>query len=235
MFGLTLQFLIVVILVLMIKYIHEMITFNEKASLIELTNPSPTKINHESKNKSPIVTNTDSLTAFTMSIDELKHKIPGYMIHENQTIISLDNLCESDKICIHKNQPIIDDYKLNTKYDELFSPYSTYLDKADYYLSIYRGNTIVELTKNLRNTTIFKPLEGNIVVYIFNPKHEKDIKGLEPKSIKKWGIKIELDTQKTLYIPPEWYYFYELKDDVVLAQIESDNYFTFLYNFIRRN
>ena len=28
---------------------------------------------------------------------------------------------------------------------------------------------------------------------------------------------------------------YELKDDVVLAQIESDNYFTFLYNFIRRN
>ena len=55
------------------------------------------------------------------------------MIHENQTIISLDNLCESDKICIHKNQPIIDDYKLNTKYDELFSPFNLNLSKKSFW------------------------------------------------------------------------------------------------------
>ena len=102
-------------------------------------------------------------------------------------------------------------------------------------MSLYRGPTLVELTKNLRNITVFKPLYGKITIYIFNPKHEKDIRGLGPSSIKKWGIKIELEPNKTLYVPPEWYYLYESTNDVVLSHVESDNYLTYLYNYIRRN
>ena len=94
--------------------------------------------------------------------------------------------------------------------------------------------SIIPLTKNYREILLIQPIAGKVIIYLFNPKHEKDIKGLELKSIKKWAIKLELDKDQLLYIPPEWYYFYESKDDVILSQVECDSYQTFLFNYIRR-
>jgi hypothetical protein len=68
---------------------------------------------------------------------------------------------------------------------------------------------------------------------LFNPKHIHDINGKSNESIKKYGQKINLTQGLVLYIPIEWYYFYECEDESILGEITSDNYFTVIYNNLR--
>ena len=61
----------------------------------------------------------------------------------------------------------------------------------------------------------------------------KDIINKSLSAIKKWGIKITVESNQILMIPPEWYYAYESKLDTIVVNVEADTYVTYLFNYIR--
>ena len=233
MITFILKLLILIYLFYMIRCVYDMQQYNTKAHLITIDNPDKDKIGIEMKNKCPLLI-TNSLE-LDLTIENMNYTIPGYIVRDGETLLSLDQLHKSDTIYVHKNNKLITDFSLQVHHSKIEELVSNYLTCAsNHYLSLYRGEHTLPLTKNYREILLIQPIAGKVIIYLFNPKHEKDIKGLELKSIKKWAIKLELDKDQLLYIPPEWYYFYESKDDVILSQVECDSYPTFLFNYIRR-
>ena len=42
-----------------------------------------------------------------------------------------------------------------------------------------------------------------------------------------------LNKNDVLYLPPEWFYAYEVDNETILGKITSDTYLTFAYNYLR--
>ena len=236
MITFMIKLLILIYLFYMIQYVYDMIQFNTKASLhtIDITNKD--KIEVEIKNKTPLVMNyVSNDVSNDLTIDTMNYRIPGYIIKDGEALISLDELTKSPSFKIHKNSKLVNDYVLQNYYSDILSLFSNLLSCGQTnYLSLYRGEYISPLTKNYREILLFKPIQGKVIIYLFNPKHQTDIKGLELNSIKKWSIKLEICKDNLLYIPPEWYYFYESTNDVILSHIECDSYPSFLFNYLRK-
>jgi len=233
MLTFILKLLILIYLSYMIKYVYDMLQYNQRANLIKIEMPDKDKIALELKHKCPLLVN--HLLDLDLTIESMNYSIPGYIVKDGGTLLSLDQLHNSDKVYVHKNTKLITDFNLLTHHSKIEELFSNYLTCAsDHYLSLYRGDRSIPLTKNYREILLIQPISGKVIIYLFNPKHESEIKGLELKSIKKWGIKLELEKNQLLYIPPEWYYFYESKDDVILSQVEFDSYPSFLFNFVRK-
>ncbi len=230
MITFILKILILVYLFYMIKYVYEMLQYNTKASLVPIDVINKDKIEIEVKNKSPLLMNYLSQD---ISIDIMNYRIPGYIIKDGEALISLDELSKSTSFKIHKNSKLVDDYVLQTHYSDMIHLFSNYLTCGQTnYLSLYRGDQNIPLTKNYRETLLLHAIQGEVIIYLFNPKHEKDIKGLT--SIKKWSIKVELKEGNLLYIPVEWSYFYESSNDVILSQVECDSYPSYIFNYLRK-
>jgi hypothetical protein len=233
MITFILKVLILVYLFYMIKYVYDMLQFNQKAALQIIENPDKDKIVHEIKQKCPLLINHLLSTNDDLSIELMHYRIPGYIVNDNNTLLSLEQLHNSASIKIHKNKKIIEDYNLQGHFLDIEKLISNYMAcGSNHYISLYRGGQSIPLTKNYREYLLLKPLSGKVIIYLFNPKHEKDIKGVI--SIKKWGIKVEVTKDKVLYIPPEWSYIYETKEEVILSHIEMDSYPSFLFNYIRK-
>ncbi len=233
MITFIIKVLILVYLFYMIKCILFMLQPNQKATLQIIENPDKDKICHEIKQKNPLLINHLLPINTDLSVELMHYRIPGYIVNDNDTLLSLEQLHKSKSITIHKNKKIIDDYHLSEQIElieELIKNYMTC--GSEHYISLYRGEQSIPLTKNYREYLLLKPLSGKVIIYLFNPKHEKDIKGLT--SIKKWGIKVEVTKDKVLFIPPEWSYIYETNEEVILSHIEMDSYPTFLFNYIRK-
>ena len=234
MITFILKLLILVYLLYMIKCVLFMIQPNPKASLQLIEKPDKDKIAHEIKQKCPLLINHKKDNKNVISIEMMNYRIPGYIVNDNDTLLSLDQLHKSKSITIHKNKKIIDDYHLSEQIELIEDLVKNYMTcGTNHYLSLYRGEQSIPLTKNYREYLLLKPLSGKVIIYLFNPKHEKDIKGLELKTIKKWSIKHELNEDKLLYIPVEWSYAYESSGDVLLSHIECDSYPSFLFNYLR--
>ena len=230
MITFILKILILVYLFYMIKYVYEMLQYNTKASLVPIDVINKDKIEIEVKNKSPLLMNYLNQD---ISIDMMNYRIPGYIIKDGEALISLDELSKSTSFKIHKNSKLVDDYVLQTHYSDMIHLFSNYLTCGQTnYLSLYRGDQNIPLTKNYRETLLLHAIQGEVIIYLFNPKHEKDIKGLT--SIKKWSIKVELKEGNLLYIPVEWSYFYESSNDVILSQVECDSYPSYIFNYLRK-
>ena len=233
MITFILKLLILVYLLYMIKCVLFMIQPNPKASLQLIEKPDKDKIAHEIKQKCPLLINHKKDNKNVISIEMMNYRIPGYIVNDNDTLLSLDQLHKSKSITIHKNKKIIDDYHLSEQIELIEDLVKNYMTcGTNHYLSLYRGEQSIPLTKNYREYLLLKPLSGKVIIYLFNPKHEKNIKGLT--SIKKWGIKVEITQDKVLFIPPEWSYFYETNEEVILSHIEMDSYPTFLFNYTRK-
>ena len=231
MITFILKLLILVYLFYMIKYVYEMLQYNTKASLLTLDITNKDKIDVEMKNKSPLVMDYVSKV---LTLETMNYRIPGYIIKDGNALISLEELSKSKSFKIHKNSKVVDDYVLQTHYSDMIGLFSNYMTCGQTnYLSLYRGEQVIPVTKNYRETLVLQPIQGKVIIYLFNPKHEKDIKGLELKTIKKWSIKHELNEDKLLYIPVEWSYAYESSGDVLLSHIECDSYPSFLFNYLR--
>jgi hypothetical protein len=227
-----LKLMILIIICIHIKYIYDMIQYDSNAQLT-IINDNP-KFITMNMIKSPILMKTTQYDMIS-SLDSLQKIVPGYMLHDNDKIISLDDLLKSDTITIHRNKKIIYDFELQNYLEKTLSSIKCeLLVGADYSLSIYRNNHIIELSKNKRNIFLIKPIVGNITLYLFNPKHELEIINKSLSTIKKWGIKTVISSNEFLLIPPEWYYAYETHNDTILSFIESDTYFTYLFNYIRK-
>ena len=104
---------------------------------------------------------------------------------------------------------------------------------TNFFLSLLKGSNAISLIQNKHNLLLFHQIQGNSKLYLFNPKHKPDIIHKENDEIKKYGQKINLVSGLILYIPIEWYYFFETDQESIIGEIESDNYFTILYNLLR--
>lgn len=229
-------FLISIILILCIclKYIYDQNENNLNADLIQLYDKNNHVINEKIKEKSPLLIHND--TKIDMTIQSLIRSNPGYIIVNNNKYISFDSFKDDDKkISIYQNDKMCNELSIKSyiqKISELF------IDKLNcnhnYSVSLYRDYNQIKLSENKHNLLIFKPIQNTVIFYLFHPKHKNDILNKNETEIKKWSYKIELKETQILFIPTNWYYFYETnKDDTILGNYYSDNYFTFIYNYIR--
>ena len=88
--------------------------------------------------------------------------------------------------------------------------------------------------KQKREICLLQTIQGEATIYLFNPKHEGDIKGMPLQSIKKWAIKTIL-TQKVLYtFPSNGTIFMKLIKMYYWITIQCDTVFTVVYNLLRK-
>lgn len=147
-------------------------------------------------------------------------------------LIRMDDF--SKKKCnIYKNDKLLIDLKLTNICNTIFEYFKNNISfNTSYTASIIKGNHYTTLDKNINNIMLIGCINGTCDIYIFNPKHEIDIKNKDFKSIKKWGIKIKLENN-LIYIPTNWLYTLCIQKECTLYHITSDTYFTFIINYIR--
>ncbi len=234
MITFILKIIIAVYLIVMIQQVHSMIQYNSNATVKTIQIPNKDKINDELKNKQPLlIIYPQNKLGYTLTT--MNRITPGYIIQDGETLISLDKLCNSDSVSLFDNEKIIQDYNLTDHCDKLYNLVKNQLSCDNTYrLSLLKGKNQSKLYKNYREHLMIQSIDNSFDLYLFNPKHESDIKGLELKSIKKWGIKLEVAKDTVVYIPTEWSYFYECKEELLLLKIECDSIPTWLFNRIRR-
>ena len=135
---------------------------------------------------------------------------------------------------LYRNKNLYETLNLEELFDRIYEPFYSQLHTYKRYLmSLYKGLNSIELTKNKHNLCLINQIYGQSKLYLFNPKHKNDIINKSNDSIKKYGQKINLTQGLSLYIPVEWYYFYECENESIIGEILSDNYFTVIYNNCR--
>ena len=236
MISFILKIMIIVYLLYTIRYIHSMLQYNEKATIIHIEDPSKDKISVDIKGKCPLfITRGESSLKPSVSLLYLQSITPGYIIDDNKKLISLDELSSSPNVVIDKNVKIVTDLELSeyiSSEQDLFD--DIFQCNKQTSLSIYKGEVKSTLKKNYNELLLIQPVSGTVTLYLFNPKHETDIKGIDTTMIKKWGIKLSLTKDNILYIPPEWYYMYESTEEALVMYTEIDTISTVLFNKIRK-
>lgn len=227
------KLLLLGVLFFMIKRIYEMIQYNTNAVILQINKPSQERIQTELKYKSPLKISFPQTQSTT--IQDLNQRMPGYMIQEGGSLVSLNQLTKSDAYSIHKNKAMIQDFQLDTiasvPMDMLCGLLSC--DKT-ISLSLYRGPQELGLLKTYRELYAIQCLSGELDIYVFNPKHETDIKGKDIQDIKKWGMKETLTDQQMMVIPTEWYYYINTPKEATVVFYEADTVATWIFNSLRR-
>ena len=237
MFTFILKLCILFYLFYMIHCVHSMLQYNSNASIKSIQIPNKEKIQEELKSKDPLII-TYPENKLHLTIQNMNTLIPGYIIKDGETLISLNQLINSKTIQITDNKKLVDDYKLKDHYDSIYNLVKNYIScDSSYQLSLYRGSYQSQLYRNYREYLLLQSLHGSFNLYLFNPKHESEIRGLELNTIKKWGIRLTVTRDTVVFIPTEWSYFYELdggNEELILLKIECDSIPTWLFNRIRR-
>jgi len=234
MITFILKILILCYLFYTIYSVHNMLKFNSNASVNTIEIPDKDKIKNEIKDKNPLIINY-SENQLSLTLDTMNNSKPGYIINDNETLISLDQLLKSEVVTVIDNSKIIEDYNIKEHCKSVINLINSPITcDISYNLSLYRGFNQSKLYKNYREYLLLQSLDGDYTVYLFNPKHENDIKGLEINNTKKWAIKLDMKKENILFIPPEWSYFYQCKNELILVKTESDSIPTWLFNRIRR-
>ena len=234
MITFILKILILCYLFYTIYSVHNMLKSNPNATIKTIEIPDKEKVTNEMKEKNPLIINY-SENQLSLSLDIMNTDQPGYIINDNETLISLDQLLKSEVVRITDNSKIIEDYNIKEHCNSVINLISSPITcDINYNLSLYRGFNQSKLYKNYREYLLLQSLEGDYTVYLFNPKHENDIKGLEINNTKKWAIKLDMKKDNILFIPPEWSYFYRCDNELILSKTESDSIPTWLFNRIRR-
>ena len=221
------------------KHIYEIHNFNHEAILQQLQSATREEIFEKLKERNPLLihnlgTKNDRIRELT--IKKLILQNPGYIINDNNRNISLSsfNDKEINQMNIYKNSKLCKDLNLENDMNEIYKPFeSTIHCNKNYSLSLFKGSNAISLTQNKHNLLLIHQIQGVSKLYLLNPKHKQDIILKDNNEIKKWGQKINLVSGLVLYIPIEWYYFFETDEDSIIGEIESDNYFTVLYNNLR--
>ncbi len=102
-------------------------------------------------------------------------------------------------------------------------------------ITIISGSNNIPLKKCIHNKNIIGILDGEVTIYLFNPKHKSEIIDKENIQIKKWGHKKILRKNDLIIIPPYWSYIQEVDNKVIQYHIDIDTYFTFIPNYIKDN
>ena len=225
------------IIILTIKHIYEIHNINTNAVLEQLQSANSEEIFEHLKERKPLLIHNlvNKYEKYNnLSFDKLSQDNPGLIIHDNNRYLSLKSFTEERNMYLYKNKDLYESLHLKELFDTIYEPFSSGLHTYKRYLmSLYKGLNSIELTKNKHNLCLINQIYGQSKLYLFNPKHKHDILNKSNDSIKKYGQKINLTQGLSLYIPVEWYYFYECENESIIGEILSDNYFTVIYNNCR--
>ena len=221
------------------KHIYEIHNFNHEAFLQQLQSATSEEIFEKLKERNPLLIHNlgnKNDTIRELTIQKLISDNPGYIINDKQKNISLSVFDDPkvNQMNIYKNNKLPTDFNLINDMNDIYQPFESKIHcNQKYYLSLLKGSNAISLTHNKHNLLLIHQIQGVSKLYLFNPKHKQDIILKDNNEIKKWGQKINLVPGLVLYIPIEWYYFWETEEDSIVAEIESDNYFTVIYNNLR--
>jgi hypothetical protein len=110
-----------------------------------------------------------------------------------------------------------------------------YISPPKHTISLIKGESNESLQRCVHDILLFSIIEGEGTIYLFNPKHKRDILHKENYQIKKWGHKMQLKQNNIMIIPTNWYYLIETKDTEKIIYIRSifDTYFTWFPNLVK--
>ena len=223
MFLIIFQSIVIIYIILSVYYLLELQKYNFNGILNKATNVS--EINEILKNLNPIL--------FNKKINIQIEEPLNIGFDEEYIPISNYNSSKDNQIYIHKNKRLFQDMKLDNHiinlqflndYDKIPFTYNS--------VSVYK-NVSSKLYRCCHNYNLIGVINGETTVYLFNPKHKKDIINKSNNKIKKWAHKHFLSKDDILVIPPNWYYIQETPDKVIQYNIDADTYFTFIPNFFK--
>ena len=219
------------------KHIYEIHNTNKDATLEQLQSANKEDIYEHLKERKPLLIHNlgNKLEEYNqLSFESLTKDNPGLIIHDKNRYISLKSFLDENQMYVNHNDTLCDSLRLKPLFDEVYNPFISQIHcNKKYYMSLLKGKNMIPLKKNKHNLYLIHQIYGKSKLYLFNPKHIQDINGKTNESIKKYGQKINLTQGLVLYIPIEWYYFYESEEESIIGEITSDNYFTVIYNNLR--
>ena len=232
MFFLILQTIIILYIIFAIYSIIDIKKYNKNGLIMNITTDNSVK--EELLSLNPLIINK----SYDVDFDFLQKNYSSFLINNNNGPISLKKLLENDTINIFKNKNLIKDSDLKDKinfdmslFENLPIPILLYQEHS---LTFLRGEQIISKQYCKHNINILIILEGEITVYLINPKHADDISNMDLQNIKKYSHKYVLKRGDTFIIPPNWYYFQENTNDLTIQyHIDASNIFTFHYNYLR--
>jgi hypothetical protein len=232
--------IVIILLILIIficKHIYELHNINYENNIYNIQTDNKEDINEKLRYRNPIIFhNLGNQLELIKKIDisYLINENPGYIIKDNSKLISLESF-NKDKMNIYKNEYMSKDLNLTILFDKVYESFNSKIHcNKKYYLTLLKGLNGISLKKNKHNLYLIYQISGINNIYIFNPKYKDNIFNKKNDIIKKWGIKIKLTPGLVILIPTEWYYIYETEsDESIIGEIESDNYFTVIYNLLR--
>ena len=231
--------LFIIILILIGKHIYEIHNFNYEANIEQLQSANKEEIFEKYKERKPLLIhnlgNKNDLF-LNLSFDKLINDNPGHIIFHNNKYISLKTFEDKEigQMNIYKNKDLPLQFQLIDGFDNIYQPFELNIHcNKNYFMSLFKGKNTIQLTQNKHNLLCIHQIYGESKLYLLNPKHKLDILNKKNDEIKKYGHKINLTPGIVLYIPVEWYYFYEIDNESIIGEIECDNYFTVIYNNLR--
>ena len=231
--------ILLIMIIFSCKHIKEIHKFNYEAVLEQIQNTNKELIFEKLKERKPLLIHNlanknDNL--LNLSFKTLNKNNPGYIIYDDNKYISLKSFDKKniDNIFIYKNRDIVDHFNLTNDFDVIYEKFKSDIHfNKRYNLSLLKGNNSISCIQNKRNLYLFYQIHGESNLYLINPKHENDILNKINNEIKKYAHKINISSGIVLYIPIQWYFFFETSEDSIIGEIESDNIFTFIYNELR--
>jgi len=226
-----------IILIFIGKHIYEIHNYNHIAVLEQLQSANKEEINELLKGRNPLLIHNlgnkrDEYN--NLSFKQISDDNPGHIIHDKNRYLSLKSFDDEKQIYLYKNDALCDSLRLNDLFDEIYYPFKSQIHcNKNYFMSLLKGPNSTPLLQNKHNLHLIHQIYGQSKLYLFNPKHKNDIMNKKNNEIKKYGQKINLTQGLVLSIPVEWMYFYETEDESIVGEIESDNYFTVVYNILR--
>ena len=230
-----LQIIILLYIIFVIYNIIDIQKYNRNGLIIDISDKvyirNIEKIKEEFYSLNPILIHSKN---DKLSLDKIIKINKSYFIEDDKQIIKLNKLKNMKNINIFKNFKICDDLNLYNFINfnlDFFENHLLFNRKNA--LSIFKNYHITDLNPCKHNINIIYILEGEVTIYLFNPKHKNEIINKKLNTIKKYAHKYILTKDNLLLIPPNWYYIEEINNNVLQYHIDCDNYFTFIYNMIK--
>jgi len=244
---------VIVVLIWIIKECRELHQFAYEGSIQELQTLNQTVVQESLKTKNPLLIHNVPIR--TLAIPDILEHNPGYILNDHSKYILLDKFKDEASMAIYRSPKLSEDLGYTGDLLALGKPFETSLTcGARTSLSLYKGFHTVPVSECTHTVNMLLVLSGTAIVYLVNPKHKDEIRaagegqgGREGKregkgkgegkdnnqAIKKWSHKVVLKPGLLLYIPSNWFSFYECKGSTVIGTYDSDTYPTYLYNLLR--
>lgn len=226
------QLIFILALIFTIYNIIEIKKYNKNGIIIEYKNNFIHEIDNIKKSikqLNPVLINVKNIN---LDFDTFISKNLSYTIDELG--FSMKKINDTDTIKVVKNKNIYNDIckdTINFENEMIHISQIPLIKKQS--ISIFKGYYLSPLEFCKHNYNIIYILDGNLTIYLFNPKHKQEILGKSLENVKKYSHKYHLEKDNLLIIPTNWYYIQESMDNVLEYHCDSDNIFCVLYNMIR--